>query len=109
MVFGIDPVAMAKKEVLKINLNKNQTPDVLEALDAFQANCDQIQPFVDRIDNHDVIAIAKGILAFLPEGKFKPEEVEQFAIGTMNTLRSLGKLKGLSEQVEEDLKKSNKK
>lgn len=104
-----DPLGALKDFVLGVNTNKNQTPDVLEALDGFQANCDKIQPFLDRIDNHDIIAISKGILSFLPNGKFSPAEVEEFAIGTMNTLRSLGKLKVLSENLEADLKKSVKK
>lgn len=108
MVFGIDPVELAKKEVMKLDLNKDGKPDVIQALDGFQSACDQIAPFVARLDHHDVLTLIKAGINLLPKDKFPEADAEAFAIGTMNALRQFGKLKTFSEGVEADLTKKKK-
>ena len=56
-MFGLDPIKMAKKELLKLDaLGKKGVPDVLEALDAAEMGLDALADFVDDVDAEEAKA-----------------------------------------------------
>lgn len=100
-----DVKAMAKKEVLKIDVNKNKIPDAIELLDAAEAAAveaekaaDEVQPYLDRIDAADIL----GIITLLDRGsKYSIEEKNDFAAKGAAFLHAMGNLGEVAHAVKE--------
>lgn len=63
MTFGINPIAIVKGEVLKVDADGDKVPDVLEALDEVEKDLATVGEFAGHFDADDYLAI----LNLLPE------------------------------------------
>lgn len=106
MVFGINLQELGRTEILKVDANKNGIPDAVEGIDAFQAGAAKVQPFLDRIDEGDIRLLLQALNV---GNKFTSDELDEFAEGTVQTLRAVPELVKISQQVEDFLKGSKKK
>jgi hypothetical protein len=81
-MFGLNPVTLAKQEVLKIDENHNGVPDAIEALDALESTTDKIGSFFGNFDAKDIELILElmpaAVKAKLP-GNLITDIAEEFA------------------------------
>ena len=109
-MFGINPVEIAKGEVLKLDINENGVPDALEALDAAEAACDGLKAFFADFNAEEASALLQLANSVRkPEKKWKGAQLDELAAKVVLIGPALDKAKAAMEGMEAELKKSKKK
>jgi hypothetical protein len=80
MPFGFDPVKLALKELLKVDIDRDGYPDLYEALDLSVAGLDALAEFFDGFEDDE----AETILLLLnnlrkPANRKSPEQIKEWA------------------------------
>lgn len=101
MPFGFDPIKMAKAEILKVDLDKDNIPDALEALDAGEKACDVIAVGLKKLDASDLVLV----LNQLPSSVKAKLDIPALASAFAALPAALAAAKGVLEAVEAELKK----
>lgn len=106
MVFGIDPVQMAKKELLKVDIDRDKKPDVFEALDAAEAGLEGLAAFFDGLDAEEAFGVLKALNQFRkPAGQKSDAELSSLAHKVVAVPKALRAAKAALESAEAELGK----
>lgn len=109
-MFGINPVEMAKGELLKADLDNNKVPDVFQALDAAEAGMGALAGFVKEFDEEEVMAALYMFESVRkPENRRKKEELAAIAKQVKAIPAGLEAAKQALETFEAGLKAGKKK
>lgn len=102
----LNPVKIAKAELLKVDFDKDKMPDVLEALDAAEAGCEVLADFIDDIQFDEAVNVLVALNGFRnPANRKSQAQIEAAAAGLVAIPEALRKLKELLEKGEAELKK----
>lgn len=102
-----DPMKFAKKEVMKVDFDKDGIPDVIELLDAGEAGAEVLAEFFDDFDAEEAAGVLTALNSFRkPEKRKTDAEVQAAASAAVAIAPAMRAVKQVMEQVEADLKKS---
>lgn len=112
-MFGIDPVAMAKKEIVKVDLNKNGRADVVELLEGFDSSQKVFEPILDRLNGDDIAIVLMALNKLLGPARGEPvfsaEEIKNAATAFDASKLQAKQLPKAIEAIKEALQEPPKK
>lgn len=107
MPFGFNPAQMAKKELLKVDLDKDKIPDVLEALDGAEAGCEFLANLFDDLDIEEAESILRLFDSLRkPEKRLSDAQLRAGAQKVVLIAPGLRAAKAAFEKLETNLKSS---
>lgn len=106
MVFGFDPVKMVKRELLRIDVNKDENPDVFQALDGAEAGLAALSSFFDKFDVYEILDLLKFLNSYRKPGRrLSDEDLLTLAGKVALVAPGLIAAKAALEKFEEELRK----
>lgn len=101
-----NPMKMAKDALLKVNMNKNNVPDIFEALDAGEAALGAVADWLDDIDQAEALSFLTAANNFRkPEKRRSQAELAAVAAKFVAIPAALRAAEKALEMAEAELKK----